>query len=312
MASYPKVTHGDLMFGGVGRGGFGRGGFGRGRGRGSSRVVVQPIVESPTPFEWIPLTKLGRAVKAGRIKQIEEVFLYSLPIKEHEMMSYLLPSTDWHFEVLHLAPVRRRTAAGQVTTFKCYLIVGDRDIFRGWYSGSNRAKGVIGLGVGRGKSPGIASRNALIDARIDVVPIRRGYWGNKLGMPHTVPMKVTGKSGSVSVRMVPAPRGTGIVAAPVIAKILQCAGIEDMYTRSKGKTRTRGNFIKAAFNALKKTYQFLTPDLWPLTVVAQPPTADDSAPSLFKDSFAPAAAHRRRYPYQCARRYNSYEDDLIE
>jgi hypothetical protein len=33
-----------------------------------------------------------------------------------------------------------------------------------------------------------------------VVPVRRGYWGNKIGKPHTVPTKTTGKCGSVTVR----------------------------------------------------------------------------------------------------------------
>ena len=41
--------------------------------------------------------------------------------------------------------------------------------------------------------------------------------GNKIGMPHTVPMKVAGKCGSVRVRLVPAPRGTSIVGSPVVA-----------------------------------------------------------------------------------------------
>jgi hypothetical protein len=34
-----------------------------------------------------------------------------------------------------------------------------------------------------------------------VVPVRRGYWGNKIGKPHTVPTKTTGKCGSVTVRL---------------------------------------------------------------------------------------------------------------
>eukprot|EP00971_Amphidinium_carterae_P129465 2564165-Amphidinium_carterae.1 len=41
---------------------------------------------------------------------------------------------------------------------------------------------------------------------------RRGYWGNRIGFPHTVPMKVHGKCGSVRVRLIPAPRGTGVTA----------------------------------------------------------------------------------------------------
>jgi len=40
------------------------------------------------------------------------------------------------------------------------------------------------------------------------------------------------------------------------------AGIGDVYTSSEGKTRTKGNFVKATFAALTKTYVYLTPDFW--------------------------------------------------
>jgi hypothetical protein len=53
---------------------------------------------------------------------------------------------------------------------------------------------------------------------------------------------VTGKCGSIWVRLIPAPRGTGIVSAPVPKKLLQMAGIEDCYTSAKGSTGTLGNF----------------------------------------------------------------------
>jgi len=62
--------------------------------------------------------------------------------------------------------------------------------------------------------------------------------------------------------LVPAPRGTGIVAAKTPKKILQFAGIEDVYTSAKGNTKTMGNFVKATFNAITLTYSYLTPDLW--------------------------------------------------
>ncbi len=57
-------------------------------------------------------------------------------------------------------------------------------------------------------------------------------------------MQVTGKCGSVQVRLIPAPRGTGIVSAPVPKKLLQMAGIEDCYTSARGSTGTLGNFGK--------------------------------------------------------------------
>merc|ERR1712160_89801 len=61
-----------------------------------------------------------------------------------------------------------------------------------------------------------------------------------------------GKCGAVRIRLVPAARGTGIVASPTSKKVLQMAGISDCYTASQGHTKTRGNFAKAAFDALGK------------------------------------------------------------
>lgn len=61
-----------------------------------------------------------------------------------------------------------------------------------------------------------------------------------------MPSKVTGKCGSVTVRLIPAPRGAGIVAARTPKKVLQMAGIEDCYTCSRGSTKTLGNFVKVS------------------------------------------------------------------
>lgn len=64
-----------------------------------------------------------------------------------------------------------------------------------------------------------------------------------------MPTKVTGKCGSVTVRLIPAPRGAGIVAARVPKKVLQMAGIEDCYTSARGSTKTLGNFVKVGLAA---------------------------------------------------------------
>merc|ERR1711998_669181 len=114
------------------------------------------------------------------------------------------------------------------------------------------------------KEVATATRAGIILAKLNVIPIRRGFWGSKQGEPHTVPCKVTGKCGSCRIRLIPAPRGTGIVASGVPKKLMTFAGIEDCYTSSTGSTRTLGNFIKATFYAVQKTYSFLTPDLWPV------------------------------------------------
>merc|ERR1712062_618731 len=49
-----------------------------------------------------------------------------------------------------------------------------------------------GLGVKCSKEVATAIRGAIILAKLSIIPVRRGYWGNRIGKPHTVPCKVTG------------------------------------------------------------------------------------------------------------------------
>eukprot|EP00032_Breviata_anathema_P000383 JZ549053.1.p1 GENE.JZ549053.1~~JZ549053.1.p1 ORF type:complete len:115 (+),score=51.58 JZ549053.1:382-726(+) len=98
-----------------------------------------------------------------------------------------------------------------------------------------------------------------------------GYWGSNIGKPHTVPCKLTGSCGSVMVRLIPAPRGTGIVAGNTPKKILGYAGIQDVFTSSDGQTKTLGNFAKATFYAIAASYEYLTPDMWPQQRVPMTP-----------------------------------------
>jgi len=150
---------------------------------------------------------------------------------------------------MKIMPVQKQTTAGQRTRFKAFVCVGDTD-------------GHVGLGWKTAAEVTEAIRGAIIAAKMSLIPIRRGYWGNKLGQPHTICSKLTGKCGSVRMRLIPAPRGTGLVAAGAPKKLLQFSGLEDCYSQSTGHTRTKGNFLKATFVALKKSYAFLSPDLW--------------------------------------------------
>eukprot|EP00299_Pterocystis_sp_00344_P011598 c5438_g1_i1.p1 GENE.c5438_g1_i1~~c5438_g1_i1.p1 ORF type:complete len:301 (-),score=85.51 c5438_g1_i1:93-962(-) len=238
-----------------GRGDRGRGGRG---GRGDRRGRRDEESKG-----WVPCTKLGRLVADGKIKSMEEIYLHSLPVKEYQIVDHFLEG-KLKDEVMKIMPVQKQTRAGQRTRFKAFVAVGDFN-------------GHVGLGVKTSKEVATAIRGALINAKLSVIPVRRGYWGNKIGAPHTVPVKVTGKCGSVRIRLVPAPRGTGIVSGTTPKKLLQMAGVQDVFTSSTGQTASLGNFIKATFFALYHTYEFLTPDLWKETRFVQTPFQEHSA-----------------------------------
>ena len=141
---------------GRGRGDRGRGGRGdRGRGRGRGRGAGDKE-------EWVPCTKIGRLVKAGKIKTLvssrlcarcarsvrlcvgcmcctcdaphtlrrpqEHLFLFSMPIKEYEIVDFFLGppgNNKIKDEVMKVQPVQKQTRAGQRTRFKAFVLVGD-------------------------------------------------------------------------------------------------------------------------------------------------------------------------------------------
>ncbi|XP_043829266.1 40S ribosomal protein S2-like [Dromiciops gliroides] len=177
-----------------------------------------------------------------KIKSLEEIYLFSLPIKKSEIIDFFLGSS-LKDEVLKIKSVQKQTTAGQCTRFKAFVAIGD-------YNGH------VGLSVKCSKEVATAIRGAIILAKLPIAPVRHGYWGNKIGKPHIVPCKVT---------------GTGIVLAPLPKKRLMVAGIDDCYTSARGCTATLGNFAKATFNAISETYSYLTPDLWKETVFTKSP-----------------------------------------
>jgi small subunit ribosomal protein S2e len=179
-------------------------------------------------------------------------------VKEYQIIDHFLDDKTLKDEVMKICPVQKQTRAGQRTRMKAIVIVGDQN-------------GHVGLGVKCAKEVATAIRAAIILAKLSLMPIRLGYWGSVFGKPHTVPCKVTGKCGSVRFRLIPAPRGTGIVAARTTKKVLQFAGVTDVYTSSSGTTRTLGNFVKACMAALRKTTSYLDPSMWEETTFKKGP-----------------------------------------
>ena len=199
--------------------------------------------------EWIPRTRLGKMILEGRISSMEEIFMEGLKIRESEIVDILLP--DLREEVININLVQKQTDAGEKSRFKAIVAVGNRD-------------GYVGLGSGKAKQVRSAIEKAAVDARLNVTLIRRGCgsWECGCGRPHTLPFKVQAKCGGVTIVLVPGPRGLGVVANEVGKIILGLAGVKDCWTKSYGSTRTIPSYAFAVFDALRETYNLVTPKDW--------------------------------------------------
>ena len=199
--------------------------------------------------QWVPKTSLGKMIQEGRITSIEEVFMGGLQVKEPQILDALIP--DLQEEVININLVQKQTDAGEKSRFKAIVAVGNRD-------------GFIGLGSGKASQVRNAIEKAAADARLKIIPVRRGCgsWECGCGKSHSIPFQIEGKTGGAKIVILPGPRGLGLVSSEVSKVILGLAGIKDCWTRSYGSTRTVPSFAYAVFDALKKTYSLIMPTDW--------------------------------------------------
>jgi len=203
---------------------------------------------------WIPKTQLGKSVKAGKKKNFNKILVEDKKILEPEISDTLL---NLESDLILIGQAKgkfgggkrrawrqtqKKTQEGNILTFSSMAVVGDKEKY-------------VGVGYGRAKETLPAREKALRQAKLNIIKVEKGFEtpepeGNK---PHTIPFTVEGKCGSVIITLIPAPRGTGLVAGDECKKIFRLAGIKDIYTKTKGQTRTTFNVAKACVNALEKT-----------------------------------------------------------
>jgi small subunit ribosomal protein S5 len=202
---------------------------------------------------WKPKTEAGKLVKEKKIKNIDEV-IEKYKILEPEIIDSLIKVEN---DLLNIGQskgkfgggkrrawkqTQRKTAEGNVPTFSCLAIVGDKN-------------GHVGVGRGRGKETLPAREKSLRKAKISMIKIRRGCgsFNCACNEEHSIPFKVEGKCGSIKIVLMPAPQGTGLVVGDECKKILKLAGVTDIYSQTYGHKRTTMNLAKACIEALKKT-----------------------------------------------------------
>jgi len=186
----------------------------------------KPREEEP----WIPKTSLGKKVAAGEINSMEEIISSGSRIQEAGIVKKLLP--DLKTEVIDVGIIQKMTANGQSTRFKALVAAGNEN---GW----------LGIGLGKSKQMRIAIEKAKVGC---------GSWECRCDQEHSVPFKVRGKGGSVTIEIIPAPRGLGLVAGGKIRNLLRLAGVKDAWTTAKGSTPTMNSTSKALLECLRQTF----------------------------------------------------------
>ncbi len=225
-----------------------------------SKHIIEPIIEEAAPpklsfdvDEWKPKTELGKKVKSGQITNIDDVLDSDNKIMEPEIVEILLPIIESELLLIGQSKgkfgggqrrvfrqTQKKTKEGNKPSFATCAVVGDRN-------------GHVGVGNGKSRETVPAREKAVRRAKLNIIKIRRGCgsWQCNCKEHHSIPFAVEGKCGSVKVKLMPAPKGTGLCAASEVAKILSLAGVEDVWSTTSGKTTSRINLTSAVMKALK-------------------------------------------------------------
>lgn len=214
----------------------------------------EPEQRISIPDDWEPISRLGRRVMRGEVTSFDQILDSDELILEQEITDSLLPNLE--VDLINIGQskgkfgggrrrafrqTQKKTQEGNKPKFAAYCIVGDRN-------------GIVGMGYGKAREVVPAREKAVRNAKKNVFRVQRGSgsWETTLPDVNSIPFKVIGKAGSVTVELTPAPKGTGIVAEKELAKILALAGIQDVWAKIRGHTVSKINVVLACERALRK------------------------------------------------------------
>ena len=139
------------------------------------------------------------------------------------------PEDGMREKMIAVNRVTKVVKGGRILGFAALTVVGDGD-------------GRIGMGKGKSKEVPAAVQKAMEEARRNLVKVSL-----KNG---TIHHRVEGRHGAANVLMMPAPKGTGIIAGGPMRAVFEVMGITDIVAKSHGSSNPY-NMVRATLDALR-------------------------------------------------------------
>jgi len=202
---------------------------------------------------WSPKTEIGKKVKSGEITDMSQIIKLNKRIMEDEIIDTIFPTLESDF--INIGQSKGKFGGGKRRIFRQTqkkTKEGNKPIFTVMAVVGNR-NGYVGIGYGKSKETLPAKEKAVRNAKLNIIQIGRGCgsWECGCGTYHSIPFKVESKTSSVELKLMPAPKGTGLQVDKEVKKVLEFAGVRDVWSKTKGQTGQKMNLISACIKSLK-------------------------------------------------------------
>ena len=133
-------------------------------------------------------------------------------------------------QVIYVGRVTKVVKGGKNFSFSALVVVGD-------------GNGKVGFGLGKALEVPSAIKKGIESAKRNMIKVPISANGS---LPHPV----TGRFGSGSVLMKPAPEGTGVIAGAAVRAIMEAVGVKNVLTKSLGSSNPH-NVVRATFEGFR-------------------------------------------------------------